>query len=157
MLRPDLLISSDNFLFTNTDSPFVLIESKLQSDLTSNQYVGYPEIKSIYKENVAIILVSNYFKKEHLDYFDKVVSWTNVFEIAKDYISNHSNQYERVILQELLNTFYEFGIDYNKFLFAGSLRGESKGILSNYIVLLLRKLFCHCYSSMFFKKKTIQK
>lgn len=118
MLRPDLLISSDNFSFTDTDSQFVLIESKIQSDLTSNQYLGYPEIKGIYKENVVIILVSNYFKKEHLDYFDKVISWTNVFEIAKDYILNHSNQFERVILQELLNTFYEFGIDYNEFLFA---------------------------------------
>lgn len=35
--------------------------------------------------------------------------------------------------------------------------GESKGILFNCIVLLFRKLFCHCSSSMLFKKKAIQK
>lgn len=118
MLRPDLLISTENFSFTDTNSSFVLLESKISSDLTTNQYLGYPEIKNTYKENVAIILVANYYKNEHEKYFDTVISWAKVFEISKDYILNHSNNYEKIVLQELLNTFYEFGIDYSEFLFA---------------------------------------
>jgi DNA-binding XRE family transcriptional regulator len=118
MLRPDILISTENFSFTETSSQFVLLESKLSSDLTTNQYLGYPEIKNIYKENVAIILISNYYKNEHEKCFDKVISWAKVFEISKDYILNQSNNYEKIVLQELLNTFYEFGIKYSEFLFA---------------------------------------
>lgn len=118
MFRPDLLISAGGFSFTNVDSPFVLVESKIQSDLTFNQYLGYPNIKEIYRENVAVVLVSNYFKKEYLTYFDKVISWAKVFEIARNYISEYSKPFERIVLQELLNTFYEFGIDFNEFLFA---------------------------------------
>lgn len=119
-IRPDMLISNFDFSWNDSGSSFVLIESKLKSDLTPNQYVGYPEIKRNHNDRVAIILISNYYKKHHKDYFDCVVSWSFVFEIIKNYISKSEDNIECSVLRELLDTFYEFGIKYDDFLFSYS-------------------------------------
>jgi len=114
--RPDLMISEENFEFKNPNSPLILIESKIFAPLTSNQYKGYPEVKSKF-ENSYIILVTNYEKKEYSNYFDKIISWDWILKFIKEFIKKNKSNPENIILKELLKSFYSIGIKFNENLF----------------------------------------
>ena len=113
--RPDLLISDKDFNFEN-DSPFILVESKIFAPITNNQYKGYPEVKTKYTDSI-VLLITNYEKKEQLDYFDFITSWNKILKSTSSYIDGLKNDSEKIVLNELLSTFYELGVSFNEYLF----------------------------------------
>lgn len=98
--RPDLLISGKEFHFED-DSPFILVESKIFAPITTNQYKGYSEIKSKYKNSI-MFLITNYEKEEQKGYFDFITSWSKVFTSISTYTEGLTNESEKLVLNELL-------------------------------------------------------
>jgi y4mF family transcriptional regulator len=137
--RPDLLISDKEFNFEN-NSPFILVESKIFAPITTNQYKGYPEIKSKYKDS-AVFLITNYEKEEQEEYFDFITSWSKVFNSTSSYIKGLKNDSEKLLLNELLSIFHELGIEFNEYLFLDieSLKPTENGTDLSKFVKAMRK------------------
>ena len=137
--RPDLLISGKEFHFED-DSPFILVESKIFAPITTNQYKGYSEIKSKYKNSI-MFLITNYEKEEQKGYFDFITSWSKVFTSISTYTEGLTNESEKLVLNELLSLFHELGIGFNEYLFLDieSLKPAENGIDLSKFVKAMRK------------------
>jgi len=121
--RPDLLIASSNN-FAEKAHHHILIESKIFANLTHNQYKGYPDIKNVNKDSIYLILITNYQDNSQNTYFDKIISWKQLYEIVNNYIVHKSGPIEKCLLGELLDSFNVIGVELNEFIFTNWKRNE---------------------------------
>jgi transcriptional regulator with XRE-family HTH domain len=115
-IRPDLQIAS-GAIFHDSDVRMILIESKLHSSLTKNQYQGYPELRRKYAHSCFVMLISNYRDPDHADYFDRVLSWHKVHAIVSAFVvSLPASDPIALVLAELLEALTMLGFELNPFL-----------------------------------------
>lgn len=122
--RPDLIVASDDNL-SDFDSHKIIVESKIFSALTPNQFNGYPEIKRKRTDSVFILLISNYEYTELDNCFDRVISWKQTHDIIRQYVNSSSSVTEKYILSELLETFESIGVELNEFIYRDIRKNEA--------------------------------
>ncbi len=115
-IRPDLRIAS-GAIFGDADARMILIESKLHSSMTKNQYLGYPELRRRYATSCFVMLISNYRDPIHANYFDRVLSWHKVYVIVSAFIASlPASDPVAIVLKELLESLTTLGFDLNPLL-----------------------------------------
>lgn len=116
--RPDVLAYvGDSFNDRSLDD-FILIESKLDSSLTTRQLQGYPILKDKHGSHLKLLLISNSPTKDAESLFDACISWRDVAHALVAYLEEQCDTLaEQIILTELIQSLNTVGIDFRRLLF----------------------------------------